>query len=47
MIDRPFSNFNFYILVNILLGVGMLHSYIGVFPRKEGGIQLLAGLAKQ
>jgi hypothetical protein len=29
---------------NILRGVGLSHSFMGVFPRKEGEIQILAGL---
>jgi hypothetical protein len=29
-----------------ILGVGILHSCMGTFPRKEGGIQVLAGLAQ-
>jgi hypothetical protein len=31
-------------ILNILLGVGMLYSYACMFPRKEGGKQVLAGL---
>jgi hypothetical protein len=35
----------FFILANILLGVGMPRCCTGVFPRKEGWIEVLAGLA--
>jgi hypothetical protein len=28
-----------------IIGVGMLYSCMGTFPRKEGGTQVLAGLA--
>jgi hypothetical protein len=30
-----------------IFGVGMPHGFVGLFPRKEGGIQMLAGQAKQ
>jgi hypothetical protein len=33
------------ILANVFLGLGMPHSREGLFPRKEGRIQALAGLA--
>jgi len=36
---------NFIILANILLGVVIPHSCISALPRKEGGTQVLAGLA--
>ncbi len=36
---------NFFILANIFLGVGILHSCIFLYPGKESGIQLLIGLA--
>jgi hypothetical protein len=36
---------NFFILANVLLGVGTLDSCVGMFPRTEGGIKVLAGLA--
>jgi hypothetical protein len=32
-------------VTKVLLGVGMLHGCAGVFPGKEGGIEVLAGLA--
>jgi hypothetical protein len=35
----------FKILANILLGVDMQHSCTDVFPGKEGGTHVLAGLA--
>jgi hypothetical protein len=35
----------FYIPTNVLLWVGMLHSCESAFPKKEGGIKVLAGLA--
>ncbi len=36
LIDILFRYFNFYILVDILLGLGMLHGCAGVYPRKDG-----------
>jgi hypothetical protein len=36
---------NIFILANVFLGVGMLHGFTGIFSRKEGGIQVLEGLA--
>ncbi len=36
---------NFYILANIFFGVGMLYDCTDTFHRKEGGIQVLAGLS--
>jgi hypothetical protein len=45
MIVIHFSSFNFYILANVLLGVDMLCSCAGAIPKKEGGIQVLAGPA--
>ncbi len=35
-----------FILANIFLGMGMPHGCEAAFPGKEGGIQVLAGLAK-
>ncbi len=43
--DIRFSNFNFYILANELLGVGMPCGFRGSFPKKEGCIKLFASLA--
>ncbi len=37
----------FLILANIFLWAGMPHGWVGVFPRKEGGLQVLTGLAPQ
>jgi hypothetical protein len=34
----------FLILANVFLGESMLHNYAGAFPRKEGSVQVLAGL---
>jgi hypothetical protein len=34
----------FFILANILLGVGMIGNCAGAFFRKEGGILVFAGL---
>jgi hypothetical protein len=45
IIDICFSDFNFYVLANVLLRVGILHGCTGAFLRKEGGIQVLVGLA--
>jgi hypothetical protein len=45
IIDILFSYFKFVMHSNLLLWVGMLLSRAGMFPRKEGGIQVLAGLA--
>ncbi len=39
-----FSYLNFYVLANVLLGVGMLWGCMGAFPGKEGGVQVFAGL---
>ncbi len=35
-----------FILASIFLGVDIPHDCEGAFPGKEGGIQVLAGLAK-
>ncbi len=40
------ANINFHILANILLGVGMPHSWKGMVPWKEGVIQVLAGIGQ-
>jgi len=45
MIVIHFSSFNFYILANVHLGMDMLCSCAGAIPKKEGGIQVLVGLA--
>ncbi len=44
-VDKRFSNFNFYILANEFLGVGMPCGFMGSFPEREGWIKVLAGLA--
>ncbi len=44
IIEICFSYFNFYILANVLLGAGMLWGCMAAFHKKEGGIQVLAGL---
>jgi hypothetical protein len=36
---------NIFTAANVLFGDGMLHGYTGTFQGKEGGIQVLAGLA--
>jgi len=37
---------SFYtLLANVFLGLGTLRSCVGSFPMKEGGVQVLAGLA--
>jgi hypothetical protein len=35
----------FYILANVLLDMGMPQSSTSVFPKNEGGMQVLTGLA--
>jgi hypothetical protein len=39
------DNFNFYVLANVLFGVGMLHGCSGAFHGKMGVIQVLAGIS--
>ncbi len=38
-------NFAIFIFANVLLGVSTNCSCVGAFPRREGGIQVLAGPA--
>ncbi len=45
IVDMHFSDLNFPILKNVLLGVGMPSRCMGTFPEKVGGIQMLARLA--
>ncbi len=44
-LSNTFCDFNFIMLANVFLGVGMSSSYAAVFPMKEGEIQVFAGLA--
>jgi len=44
IVDISFGNLNIYILANVPLGVGTLSSCSRTFLRKEGEIQVLAGL---
>jgi hypothetical protein len=47
IVDIQFSIFNFYILANILLVVGMPRSCVGMLPWKEGGILIENPLASK
>jgi hypothetical protein len=39
------ANIHFHMLAKIILFVGTPRSCVGVFSKREGGIQVLAGLA--
>ncbi len=38
-------NFDNFLYLQTYFCMGILHSCAGVFPKKEGGMQVLAGLA--
>ncbi len=42
---QTLSSAIFFIIANIFLGLGMPLGCAGMFPKKEGGMQVLAGLA--
>jgi hypothetical protein len=43
--DLAIFTANFFLLTNVYLGLGTPHIWGGLFPRKEGKIQVLAGVA--
>jgi hypothetical protein len=43
--DLAILTANLFLLANVFLVVAMPHGSLGAFPRKEGRIQVLAGLA--